>query len=274
MVRIVISFFLFTCILFGDMIDDKIKSFIGEKEYLGSQKIISILLGDKKQYYLGDKKVDVVKLLKVLKKNGFMRLDLKSVNSVSITFTTKGNPLLFLKILNTTLNSMGFNFYITKKALKNSDGFSWTIQMNSEYLVDPVVLSNELKKYGCSIVDIVKKSKTNWSYFISSSNAKLLSKEVNSMVSYRLKKPIKRYWLTLLDMPKTINIKSYPLNRWHPYIAFFDSNLDILSVYSSDEVAKNLELDIPEDSKYIMIDDKYTISNIRSGLKIYTKGHL
>lgn len=271
MVRIIISFFLFFCLLFGDTVDEKIKSFIGEKEYLGSQKIINILLGDKKQYYLDDKTVDVVKLLKVLKKNGFMRLDLKSVNKVNITFTTQSNPLLFLKILNSTLNSMGFNFYVTKKALKIGKSFSWTIQMNSEYLVDPVVLSNELKKYGCSITDIVKKSKTDWRYFITSLNAKLLSKEVNSEVSYKLKKPIKRYWLTLLDKPGTIYIKSYPLNKWHPFIVFFDSSLDILRVYTDGEVAKNLQLDVPDNSKYIMIDDKYTISNIRSGLKIYTK---
>jgi len=271
LVKIIVSFFLAFCILSGDMIDDKIKSFIGEKEYLSSKKIINILLGEKEQYYLDGQRVDVVKLMKVLKKNGFMRLDLKGVNSINITFATKSNPLIFLRILNSVLNSMGFNFYITKKVFKSDDTFLWTIQMNSEYLVDPVVMSNELKKYGCFIVDITKKSKTDWRYLISSSNAKLLSQNIKKEVSYKLNKPIKRYWLRLDDVPEMIYIKSYPLNRWHPYISFFNDKLDVLFVYCDDEVSGNLKLDIPPGTKYIMIDDKYTISNIRSGLKIYTK---
>lgn len=271
MVKIFLSFFLITSIAFSDMIDDKIKSFIGEKNYFSSKKIINIILGDKKQYYKSDGSIKVIKLLKVLKKNGFMRLDLESVNSVNITFTTQENPLLFLKILNNALNSMGFNFYITKKAVKSDESFSWEIQMNTEYLVDPVVLENELKKYGCSIVDIQKQEKTDWHYFISTVNAKLISKKIIPEVSYRLKKPIKRYWLEFDNAPKTILIRSYPLNRWHPYMVFYDNALNILFIYESDEIQKNLKLNIPQNTKYIMIDDKYTLSNIRSGLKVYSK---
>lgn len=271
MVKIILSFFLITSIAFSDMIDDKIKSFIGEKNYFSSKKIINIILGDKKQYYKSDGSIKVIKLLKVLKKNGFMRLDLESVNSVNITFTTQENPLLFLKILNNALNSMGFNFYITKKAVNSDDSFSWEIQMKTEYLIDPVILANELKKYGCFISDVEKKEKTNWYYFISTTNARLITKKIIPEVSYKLKKPINSYWLGLDNTLQTLYIKSYPLNRWHPYIVFYDKALDILSIYTSDEIAKSLKLDIPQNTKYIMIDDKYTLSNIRSGLKIYSK---
>ena len=271
MVKIILSFFLVTSIAFGDMIDDKVKSFIGEKKYFSAKKIIHILLGDKKQYYNSDGSIEVVKLLRVLKKNGFMRLDLDRVKSVNITFTTKANPLLFLKILNNALNSMGFNFYITKKAIKTDDDFSWEIQMNTEYLVDPVVLGNELKKHGCTITDIQKQENSNWHYFISTANAKVISKKIIPEVSYRFTKPIKSYWIGFDDTPQTLYIRSYPLNKWHPYIVFYDNALNILLIYTSDDIQKNLKLDIPQNTKYIMIDDKYTLSNIRSGLKIYSK---
>ncbi len=271
MVKIFLSFFLVISIAFGDMVDDKIKSFIGEKNYYSAKKIINILLGDKKQYYRSDGSVEVIKLLKVLKKNGFMGLDLERVNSVNITFTTQGNSLIFLKILNNALNSMGFNFYVTKKAIKSDDSFSWEIQMNTEYLVDPVVLANELKKYGCLISDIQTQEKTNWHYFISTTNARVISKKIAPEASYRLAKPIKSYWLGFDDVPQTLYIESYRLNRWHPYIVFYDNALNILSIYTSDEIQKSLKLDIPKNTKYIMIDDKYTLSNIRSGLKIYSK---
>ena len=271
MVKIVLSLFLIISIGFGDLIDDKIKSFIGEKSFYSSKKIIKILLGDKKRYYKADGKVDIIKLLRVLKKNGFMKLELEHISSINITFITKNKPLLFLKILNSALNSMGFNFYITKKAIRTEDSFSWTIRMNTEYLIDPVLLAKELKKYGCLITDIQKSGKTKWQYFLSMQNAKLVVKNIVPEVSYKLRKPINSYWLGFDEVPHTIYIKSYPLNRWHPYIVFYDSALNAIFIYKSDKIVKQIKLDIPQSTKYVLIDDAYTLSNIRSGLKIYSK---
>ena len=271
MVKIVLSFIFITSAMFGSMIDEKIKSFVGEKNFYSTKKIINILLGDKKQYYRSNGSIKVVKLLKVLKKNGFIKLDLERVNTINITFTTQGNSLLFLKIINNVLNSMGFNFYITKRAIKSDDSFSWEIQMNTEYLVDPVVLADELKKYGCFITDIKKEDRSNWHYFISTTNAKIASKKISPNTSYRLNRPIKSYWLGLDDTLHTLHIISFSSNSWHPYIVFYDHALKILHVYSNDGIKKSLKLNIPKNTKYISIDDKYTLNNIRSGLKIYGK---
>lgn len=271
MVNIILSLFLIVSISFGDLIDDKVKSFIGEKSFYSTKKIIEILLGDKKKYYNSDGKIDTIKVLRVLKKNGFMKLDLKHISSVNITFIAKEKPLLFFKILNNSLNSMGFNFYIIKRAIKTEDNFSWTIQMNTEYIVDPVLLAKELKRYGCIITDIKKSKKTKWQYFISMKNAKLIVKNIIPEVSYNLHKPIKSYWLGFDEVPHTLYIKSYPLNRWHPYIIFYNSELEPIFIYKSDKIQKQVKLDIPQNTKYILIDDIYTLSNIRSGLKVYSK---
>ncbi len=268
MVKIVVSILLFICFVYGDLLDNKIKSFVGENRYYTQQKIINIILGNKKQYINNDK-VDVIKLLKVLKKNGFVNLVLKSPKSVKITFKVQHDALLFLKIINDSLNSIGFNFYMTKEAVKNSDGFIWTIVMNTEYLIDPISLSKELRKRGCIIEDISKKDNLDWTYTVSMSKAKLFAKKILSDVTYKLKKPIKAYWLNIPSSVKELFIKSYPLNRWHPYIVFYDKGLKILSTYESDGVKGNLKLQIPLETKYIMIDDEYTLSNIRSGLTIY-----
>lgn len=271
MVKIILSLFIVISIGFGDLIDDKIKNIIGEKSFYSSKKIIYILLGDKKRYYKADGRIDTIKILEVLKKNGFIKLDLEHISSIDITFIAKNKPLLFLKILNNALNSMGFNFYITKKAIRSEDSFSWTIQMNTEYLIDPVLLAKELKKYRCLITDIQKSEKTKWKYFISMQDAKLIVKNIVPEVSYYLHKPIKSYWLGFDKTPDVLYIKSYPLNRWHPYITFYNNVLDTLFIYNSDQIQKQVKLDIPQNTKYIMIDDKYTLSNIRSGLKIYSK---
>ncbi len=271
MVKIILSLILIVSIVFGDLLDDKVKSFIGEKSFYSSKKIIKILLGDKKRYYKTDGKIDTIKVLTVLKKNGFMKFDLKYIGSVNITFITKDKPLLFLKILNSSLNSMGFNFYITKKATKTEDGFSWTIQMNTEYILDPILFAKELKRYGCMIIDIKRIEKTKWQYFISMKNAKLIVKNIIPEANYNLHKPIKSYWLGFDEVPHTLYIKSYPLNRWHPYIIFYNNELEPIFTYKSDKIQKQVKLNIPQNTKYILIDDIYTLSNIRSGLKVYSK---
>ncbi len=268
MVKIIVSILLFICFVYGDLLDNKIKSFVGENRYYTQQKIINIILGDKKQY-INDDKIDVIKLLKVLKKNGFINLVLKKPQSVKITFKVQHEALLFLKIINDSLNSIGFNFYMTKEAVKNSNGFIWRIVMDTEYLIDPISLSKELKKRGCIIEDISKKDNLDWTYIISMNKAKLLAKKIIPDVTYRLKKPIKSYWLNIPSNVEELFIKSYLLNKWHPYIVFYDKGLKILSTYESDSGEGNLKLQIPLETKYIMIDDKYTLSNIRLGLKIY-----
>ncbi len=268
MVRIIVSILFFICFVYGSLLDNKIKSFVGKNRYYTQQKIINIILGNKKQY-INNGKINVIKLLKVLKKNGFINLVLKNPKSVKITFKVQHDALLFLKIINDSLNSIGFNFYMTKKAVKNSNGFIWTIVMDTEYLIDPISLSKELKKRGCVIEDISKKDNLDWTYIISMNKAKLLAKKIIPDVTYRLKKPIKPYWLNISGNVKELFIKSYPLNRWHPYIVFYDKDLKILLTSESDSIERNLKLQIPLETRYITIGDKYILSNIRSGLKIY-----
>jgi len=270
LVRTIVAIFSLSLLLFGGVVDDKVKSFVGIKKYEKSKKIIDILLGNKSRY-LKDGRVDAVTLLENLKKNGFINLTLKRPMPITITFETKGRAILFLKILNTALNSMGFNFYTTKKALKDGEKFSWTISMMSEYLLDPVAFSNELKKFGCRVTDIEKLSPTKWDYNISMQDAKLRAKEILSDGVYKLKKPIKPYWLMMGDDASRLMITSYSLNRWHPFIVFFDKKLNILSIYKDGDKREKVSVDIPEKTKYILIDDEFTLTNIRIGLKIYAK---
>lgn len=266
--KIIISFLLITVFGFADTLDDKIKSFIGPQKYYKEQKIINIVVGDKAKY-INNGKIDTIKLIKVLKDNGFINLVFKRPKKVLVTFQIKKDALLFLKIINSSLNAIGFNFYMTKEAINNADGFTWSIVMDTENLIDPVYLSNELNKRGCEITDIVKNGNLDWTYTISMQNAKLIAKDILCDASYDLKKPIKSYWLGIQDGASQLFVQSRPLNRWHPYIVFFDKELNILSVYEKDDIAKNLKTDVPKNTKYIMIDDKYTLSNIRSGLKVY-----
>jgi len=267
----IIFLLLFASFAFADIVDDKIANYIGKNEYMTQKKILQIVMGNHNKYILDNNKTDDIAILKALEKNGFMNLALSSPKKVIVTFQVDSAPLLFLKIINDSLNAIGFNFYITKKAIYDNKIFLWTISLDSEYLIDPVSLSEELKQYGCKIINVTKLDKLHWDYAISLDNAKIQSFHVVSESTYKLKKPIKPYWINIDPEVKSIFISSYPLNRWHPYIAFFDKQLKILKIYQNNQKEEKVNIEIPQNTKYILIDDKYTLSNIRSGLKIYIK---
>lgn len=268
MVKIVLTLFFAVNFIFASLLDSKIKSFVGEGRYYKDKRIINIVIGNRTQY-IKNGSVDSVKLIKVLKNNGFINLVFKKPQKVAVTFKVQKDALLFLKIINSSLNAIGFNFFMTKEAINNQDGFTWTIVMDTENLIDPVYLSNELEKRGCRIVDIDKKDDLDWTYTVSMQNVKLLAKDVLNNATYKLKKPIKPYWLNIANGAKTLFVKSFPPNRWHPYVLFLDKELNILSIYDTADAKRSIKVDIPENCKYIMMDDKYTLSNIRSGLQIY-----
>ncbi len=267
----IIFLLLFASFSFADIVDDKISNYIGKNEYMAQKKILQIVMGNHNKYILENNRTDDIAILKALEKNGFMNLALSSPQKVIVTFQIDSTPLLFLKIINDSLNAMGFNFYITKKAIYDNKIFLWTISLDSEYLIDPVSLSEELKQYGSKIINVTKLDKLHWDYAISLDNAKIQSLHVVSESTYKLKKPIKPYWINIDPEVKSIFINSYPLNRWHPYIAFFNKQLKILKIYQNNQKEEKVNIEIPQNTKYILIDDKYTLSNIRSGLKIYTK---
>ncbi len=267
----IIFLVLFVSLTFASMVDKKIENYIGKNKYMTQKKILQIILGNKNKYILDNNRTDDIAILKTLEKNGFMNLALSSPKKVIVTFQVNSSPLLFLKIINDSLNAMGFNFYITKKAIYDNKIFLWTISLDSEYLIDPVSLSEELKQYGCKITNVTRLDKLHWEYLISLNNARIQSLHVVSESTYKLKKPIKPYWINIDPEVKSIFISSYSLNKWHPYIAFFNKRLKILKIYQSNQVEKKVNMEIPQNTKYILIDDKYTLNNIRIGLKIYTQ---
>jgi len=65
-----------------------------------------------------------------------------------------------------------------------------------------------------------------------------------------------------------INITSNSGNQWHPNVVFYDQKLEVIEIYKEDSLKKNLRLDVPAQTKYIKIDDLYSLSNLRRGISI------
>ena len=268
MVRVVVWFLLLTTFVCATPLEDKIESFIGEKEYKVQKNLIRILFKKENFFLKNDSSVDDIKVLEKLKDNGILKLFYEKPQKLNISFYTKENSLIFMRVINESLSSMGYNYFLTKRALKNSDGFLWEIIVSTEHVVDPLIFSSRLEARGCFLESIDRKSENEWAYVVNTDNIKIEANIIEANKTVKLKKPIKPYWIEV-DGMKSISFSSKIADRWHPSLIFYDDKLHIVKDYKKDSATNRLKIKIPMDAKYVKVADLYTLDNIKRGISIY-----
>jgi hypothetical protein len=63
-------------------------------------------------------------------------------------------------------------------------------------------------------------------------------------------------------------MKSNVGNIWYPNVVFYDNSLKIIGTYQENSLHKSLKLEVPNETKYIKIDDIYNLANIKQGINI------
>ncbi len=268
MVKTAVSLLLLALSVFASPLEDKIESFIGEKEYRIQKNLIGVLFKDKISFLRVDNSVDDIKVLKKLKDNGVLKLFYAKPQKLSLTFSTTENPLIFMRVINESLSSMGYNYFLTKRALKDYDGFLWEIIISTEHIVDPLILSKNLQERGCFLESVDRADKNKWIYVVDTDNIKIEALKIEANKTTELKKPIKPYWIDVESM-KSISFSSKMADRWFPSIVFYDNKLHIVQDFQKDSATNRLKLKIPEDAKYAKVADLYTLDNIKRGISIY-----
>ncbi len=253
-----------------DLLQEKIKALIGEKAYARHVKFIKIIFADEEAYYT-NARVDVAKLIQTLKDNGLLDLFFKRPQEMHLTFQSSGYPLFFVKIMSDTLQSMGYYRFITDQSKQDESGFFWTIRLTGEYAIDPVLLKKALMKRGCDIVDIDRKSQTDWSYQIDMKKAYLMLEELRPYTETVLKKSLYEHWLNAKSA-KSLTLWSLKGNNWYPYVSIYDKELHLLKVYKRDRKTYKIKLELPEDTVYVKIADLYSLINIKEGLRVQAEG--
>ncbi|MBE0514429.1 hypothetical protein [Sulfurimonas sp.] len=249
----------------GDPVIEKVKSLISGATFAKDKEYISIIFSPREDYYTPLGRVDAVKVIQTLKENGILNLFFQTPRETNISFKTEGVPLFFVKIMSDSLRNIGYYRYVTKESLYNDSKFTWTINMISEYATDPLILSQELKKSNCEIVDVIRESQTDWVYVIDMKNAKLNVPALEDSEEFRLKRSLYSYWLDVSKINK-IEITSSRRNDWYPYIAYYDKSLKLLRVIKIDEKKSRITLNMRENTHYIKISDIYSLKNIKDDL--------
>lgn len=253
-----------------DLLHSKIKNFIGESEYTKHINLIKYIFKNRDNYQYQES-LNYISLIKTLKENGLLQLNFEEPKEILVEFKISNNPVKSLKILKDTLKSLGYYYYFTQNSVfdGNSD-LTWTIKLTTEAAIDPLVLSNELLKQDCRMIDISKDG-TKWIYNIDTAFANLkdaIYVSNNERVSFQ--KPLKDYMLRI-DNASSLYVASRVLNKWFPNIVFYDKQLKILKVVNEDKVHRNIRLKIPVGTTYIKISDLYTLINIKRGLSVIIK---
>lgn len=249
------------------LLTQKIKTFIKESVYEQNRAFIEIIFTPSSNFYIEDK-VDVVKVAQTLKDNGLLNLLFKTPQELKLTFKTSGTSLFFVKIMSDSLRNIGYYRYVTTESNLDSTEFTWSVVLSSEYAADPAVLQKELQKSGCKIVNIEKKSPTDWEYTVDMTKAAIAVDALQKGTEFELKRSLNAHWLNISNI-KNLKITSSERNNWYPYIAYYDASLHLLSIVKEDQKTTNIILDVPAHAKYIKISDLYSLKNIKDDLHLF-----
>ena len=268
MFRFIVLILLLSGILNANITHEKVQNILGDVEYNKHYKLINILFNSPDNFK-GFYGVNYEKLLGVLKDNGLLKLKYDKPKELNVEFIFSSGAIKSLKILNKTLKSLGYYYYFTKKATRLDNGaFLWTIKLQVENVIDPLILIKELKKKEIFVSNIVKEDETHWIYSLDTANSKISKViQIDANEQITLQKPLKNYFLKVNNVDG-LKVVSQSSNRWYPYIVFYDIDLNVLKVIKEKKVYKGIQAPIPNNTQYIKIGDMYNLINIKRGLSI------
>jgi len=268
-----LSFIFIFCsvLLNGATFNEKIANIIGYDTFNENLSLINYIFQDKSAYYQ-NQSLNYPAVMQRLKDNGLLTVSLNAPENITISFKISNAPIKSMKIISDSLKRLGYYHYFTKSLVYNEDrSATWIINLKTEAAIDPLMLSIELAQSNCKFIDIKKEGYTKWSYVIDTSNSTLAkSQKLIAGEKVDLRKPLKPYFINFEEASDLI-VLSKPGNQWFPNIVFYDKDLNILEIVKDDKKSRSIKLAIPEDTKYVKIDDIYTLENIKRGLSVMIK---
>ncbi len=248
-------------------LDMKVKDLLGNSDYNTHKNLINHIFSNEANFYTNNQ-IDYTKIIQELSNNGVLKLNLPSTQNVSITFNVNKYPKKSSKNLTDILKALGQHNFVVQEEIVVNNNLKWTIQVKTAAAISPLRLSQELQSINCRIVDIKREGDYNWSYSIDTSDSSIYRAEdlINNK-DLSLKKPLKPYMIKVSNA-KVITIKSLNGNIWYPNVVFYDEALNIIGIYEENSLHKSLRLEVPNNTKYIKIDDLYTLANMKQGINI------
>lgn len=215
--------------------------------------------------------LDIEKISNMLKANSLLNLILPAPETLRLNFKAQTDFILFFEIINNALNNAGYVYFIPTDLVLRDGNIDYTIQVESQYILDPGVFYRLLKENSVYINNIKKVGLNDYEYDLNFDEARLKTNaNINLNTATFLEKPLQDY-IILLKGATLIKIDANDTDEWFPKILFLDKNLNLIKSIKSQVKNNHFSEFIPDGSMYAIISDVYSLDNIKRGLKIYLK---
>ena len=171
------------------------------------------------------------------------------------------NAILMVKAVGEVLSKMGYKYYLTTHFDANSA--QWGIALSSRNSLEPGVLYSQLANSKIYIKKISKQEANFYIYELDLSRASVDSDTLN----VNQIRPQKPYFLTVVDK-KSLSIEADSDDSFQPFIRVFDKNLKLIKTQKSNTITYSLTMESPAGANYVLIEDSFSLENIKHGLKI------
>ncbi|MCE3046963.1 hypothetical protein [Helicobacter kayseriensis] len=258
-------------ILSADQIDDVVINIMGEDAYQVNQNFVNRLFADKKKFFLDEdqKKIDYYKITKVLKDNGLLYLGFQEPKEVNLGFKAKTKPVFLMRTINGVLSSIGYSYFTVSKAKYTQDNVFLTFSLVSEHGVAPEIILSELKKRGILVSRVARKNQTDWLYEL-----QILDPSVASAIALKdndrleLKNISGEYWFSVQSAGIMSILKKNSKIGWSPRIVLYDRDLQILEIMTQKDFAVSAEINITDQTAFVMVTDLNNPSRLKSGITV------
>lgn len=273
--RICIAILMLFNTLFASQLQQKVQKLMPANTYQANTKFIQKIFTNEKAFYK-DNDIDVVKILTALKNNGLLTLKLAKPSNVSVTFrlntikqTDKNPSFTFLAYsASNILSSIGYSYFYVTEATKADNKVTLTYTLNAESNIDPIVMTTNLVKRGYKIIDVNRYSTTHWIYDISLMNSNIMTAKALNKGSNTLTQINGKYWLTFTNIGKLQITPKDNTDAWYPKILIFDNDMNPLDVIMLTDSKTTYTLDLPTQTRHILITDNYNSNILRNGINI------
>lgn len=272
MVRFLCCLFLGTLLLCADQIDEIVINIMGEKSYQINKNFVNRLFADKTEFYFDptQQKIDYYKITKVLKDNGLLYLGFKDPVEINLGFKAKTKPIFLMKTINSVLSSIGYSYFAVSKAKYTQSGDIFLIfSFVTEHGASPEVVLLELKKRGILASKVVRKNQTDWLYELQIDQPSILNAiSLKDEDRLELKNISGEYWFGVQGAGVISILKKNSKIGWSPRIVLYDHNLQILEILTQKEFAVSAEVNVTENTAFVMVTDLNNPSRLKSGITV------
>ena len=141
----------------------------------------------------------------------------------------------------------------------------------SEGVPDPVLLGNRLKSFGVAVREIERLERGTWRYFLDLTRTVFPALSIEPSETKKVVRPVRPVWIDVSRI-RDLTIRELPGSHWYPDVVVYDKMLKILSLRQRDARTRYLHLRLPSDAAYVKIGDRFTLENLRSGLRLSARG--